>query len=54
MRRAIAAEPSREGLRLTASFGVSECHGDGDGLAAADAALYEAKAAGRDRTHVAG
>jgi diguanylate cyclase (GGDEF)-like protein len=54
MRHAISAEPTREGMRLTASFGVSECHAGGDGLAAADAALYEAKAAGRDRTRVAG
>jgi diguanylate cyclase (GGDEF)-like protein len=53
MRAAISAEPSREGVRLTASFGVSECHADGDGLTAADAALYEAKAAGRDRTELA-
>jgi len=60
LREAVAAQeitvPDREGraltLRLTASFGVAEHGAAGTGLeallAVADAALYAAKAAGRD------
>jgi diguanylate cyclase (GGDEF)-like protein len=60
LRRSIAevrADPAGGGpLRVTASFGVAE-HAPGERLertvAAADAALYRAKAAGRDRVETA-
>jgi PleD family two-component response regulator len=45
-------------LRVTASFGVAEGGTDALGwrtlLRAADAAMYQAKAQGRDRVRVAG
>ena len=57
LREAIAAEPVA-GVAITMSFGVAASGTDGfDGravIAAADAALYEAKAGGRDRVAAAG
>ena len=57
LREAVAAEPIA-GLDITMSFGVAGSHGavfDHERvLAAADAALYEAKAAGRDRVAIGG
>ncbi|MCA1620295.1 MAG: diguanylate cyclase [Acidobacteria bacterium] len=54
LRTAIAALDAYREARVTASIGVAElpaCARTGDGLrAAADAALYEAKRSGRDRT----
>jgi len=54
LRSAISSLEVGEGQRVTASIGVAElptCARGGDDLrAAADAALYEAKRAGRDRT----
>lgn len=52
--RLVVTAPDGDGLRLTASFGVATQPGRGaDGRAlvdAADAALYEAKATGKNRT----
>ncbi|MCE1204480.1 MAG: GGDEF domain-containing protein [Holophagaceae bacterium] len=61
LRRALAEHPLEleggQGLRLTCSLGVAELKdGDSDGgalLARADAALYGAKAGGRDRAYPA-
>jgi len=54
LRAAISSVEVEQGGRVTASIGVAElpmCARGGDDLrAAADAALYEAKRAGRDRT----
>jgi diguanylate cyclase (GGDEF)-like protein len=57
LRASLAAEPVA-GLPITASFGVAGTPAGepfvwDDVFAAADAALYEAKAAGRDRVHLA-
>lgn len=62
LREAVAAKPVSDGHHVTMSFGVSASTRGGtfryrDVFAAADAALYEAKQAGRDcvciaiRTH---
>lgn len=55
MRRSVSQLkiPELRGARLTVSIGVADCH-DGihdlkDWIAAADAALYEAKRTGRNR-----
>lgn len=48
VRAAIASSTTPDGIRITASFGVTESDGS-DPLVAADRALYRAKAAGRDR-----
>ena len=57
LRDLIAREPFPQVGRITASFGVAECHG-ADSLATwlerADAALYAAKASGRDQVSLAG
>lgn len=57
LRTAIACEP-RSGVSVTMSFGVASTGGGSfdheSVLAAADAALYEAKAGGRDRVELAG
>jgi diguanylate cyclase (GGDEF)-like protein len=49
MRRALRSAPTADGIALTASFGVGDAAA-ADGPAQADAAMYAAKAAGRDRT----
>jgi diguanylate cyclase (GGDEF)-like protein len=49
MRRALRSAPTVDAIELTASFGVGDATAV-DGLARADAAMYAAKAAGRDRT----
>lgn len=48
VRAVIASSTTPDGIRITASFGVTESDGS-DPLVAADRALYRAKAAGRDR-----
>jgi diguanylate cyclase (GGDEF)-like protein len=49
LRAAVAAQPIAE-LRVTASFGVADTAAD-DLFAAADGALYRAKAAGKNRVY---
>ena len=54
LRAAVSQIRDPEGRRLTISFGAVTCHArcttSDELLAAADSAMYEAKAAGRDRT----
>jgi diguanylate cyclase (GGDEF)-like protein len=52
LRRAVVTQPWDElapGLRVTLSIGVAAVPQDGDPLGGADAALYRAKRAGRNR-----
>ncbi|MCA1833462.1 MAG: GGDEF domain-containing protein [Actinobacteria bacterium] len=56
IRDAVAVSPTEDGIDLTVSVGVASCPDDGVAadslLAAADAALYQAKRGGRDRVVV--
>lgn len=53
IRRQLSDHPTAQGVALTASFGIAQARDGDDPLAAADTAMYQAKAQGRNRTIVA-